>query len=249
MTSGLGDQSYQVTVVLPTYNELGSLPRVVKEIHHALAQIPHEVLVVDDNSPDGTWRWVEEEHREDSLLRLIRRTEKPGLSASVLEGFRHAGADRWIVMDADGQHDPALLPLMCERLAVHELVVGSRYAEGGSTGRWTLSRWLGSRGATWLARLILNVSLSDPMSGYFGIQRRAFASIQDEVNPRGFKILLELYYRMSRRKGKARVDFLELPFEFQPRIAGQSKLTGRIVWQYLCMLISLRKERIVPCKG
>ena len=232
----------EASVILPTFNERESLPRVIEEIHASLGEISHEIVVADDDSPDGTWRWVEEQSALDPALRLLRRTDNPGLSASVLDGFRVAKGEKLFVMDADGQHDPSLLPQMCRSLETHELVVPSRYLADGGTGRWNPVRRLGSRGATWLARLVLNAPLSDPMSGYFGIRREAFGRVASSMNPRGFKVLLELYYRLSRDHGARRVSYQELPYQFRTRLAGSSKLSGRIVWQYLLMLVALRKE-------
>lgn len=230
----------EVSVILPTFNERASLPALVPQIHEALAGIPHEIIVADDNSPDGTWQWVEEAMQTDPALRLVRRMANPGLSPAVLDGFAHARAGRWIVMDADGQHDPSILPAMVRALETHDLVVGSRYVPGGSTGRWSLGRWIGSRGATLLAQLVLNVTLSDPMSGYFGLRREAYAPIHSSINVRGFKILLELYARMHRHAASLRVR--EVPFTFRSRMAGESKVSGRIAWQYLQQLFALRRD-------
>ena len=236
----------EVTVILPTFNERQSLPRVIPEIHGALRGIPHEVLVVDDNSPDGTWQWVLEAQRADPRLRLLRRMANPGLSAAVLEGFAAARADRWIVMDGDGQHDPSILPAICQALSRYELVVPSRYLRGGGTGGWNPVRWFGSRLATWMAQAILNVRLSDPVSGYFGMQRQAYAPIAARMNPRGFKVLLELYYRLSRRTPARHVMYVEVPYTFRARVAGDSKFSRRVIWQYVQMLLALRREEPWP---
>lgn len=232
----------EISVILPTFNERASVPGVVRSIHQALAGWPHEVVVVDDNSPDGTWRWAEEASRSDPGLRVVRRMSDPGLSASVLDGFKAARGSKWIVMDADGQHDAALLARMAQALDQHELVVASRYASGGEIGRWTLVRRAGSLGATWLAQLLLNVPLTDPMSGFFGVRSDAASPVMPGMNPRGFKVLLELYYRLGRRAGKAGVRCAELPYRFGRRTAGASKLNQRIIWQYLQMLLELRLE-------
>lgn len=235
-----------VSIILPTYNERECLPTVVREIHDVLGPLRHEIIVVDDNSPDRTWEWVESEAQRNPFLRLIRRMKNPGLSAAVLEGFAAARADRWIVMDADGQHDPGILSTMYRALDARELVVSSRYVQRGGTGRWSLSRWWGSRIATWLAQLILNVRLSDPMSGYFGIRREAFTRVQATMNPKGFKILLELCYRLGKHQPRPEEVCVEVPYRFRGRLAGESKLTSRIVSQYLRMLLTLRKEEPLP---
>jgi dolichol-phosphate mannosyltransferase len=236
----------EVTVILPTHNERESVPRVIGEIHQALSGTEHEIIVVDHHSPDGTGQWVEAASQHDRSLRLVWQSGAAGLSAAVLQGFRAARSDRWVVMDADGQHEPAILPVMCRALAAHELVVASRYARGGSTGRWSPARWVGSRVATWLAQLILNVALSDPLSGYFGIRREAFADVAATANPAGFKILLELYYRLNHRRDREGVLCIEVPYRFRQRVAGESKLTRAVIWHYLRMLMKLRREESWP---
>lgn len=230
-----------VSVILPTFNERESLPRVVREVHEALAGIPHEILVVDDDSPDQTWQWVEAAAQTDQALRLLRRMTNHGLSAAVLDGLQAARGEKCIVMDADGQHDPKLLPQVSEALTAYELVVASRYRGGGGTGRWNPLRWLASRMATWFAQLLLNVSLTDPMSGFFGVRRAAFCDVAGAMDPRGFKVLLELYYRLNRRPGAVRCG--ELPYQFRGRLAGTSKLSGHVIREYVQQVLVLRGAR------
>jgi len=235
-------QAPEMSIVLPTLNERGSLPRVIEEIHAALRDVSHEVIVVDDDSIDGTSAWVEHAMVQDSGLHLVRRRVEPDLSQAVIEGFRAARADRFIVMDADGQHDPALLPAMSQLLATHELVVASRYLPEAGRATMTATRLVGGQGARWLAQLLLNVSLSDPMAGFFGVRREAYASVAAQMDPHGYKILLELYVRLARRSRAAGVTVAELPYRFRARIDGTSKLSRRVVWQYLAMLVRLWRE-------
>lgn len=235
-------QTPDISIVLPTLNERGSLPRVIEEIHEVLSQVPHEVIVVDDDSADGTWEWVEQAMRHDTCLRLVRRLAEPDLSQAVIEGFRAARADRFIAMDADGQHDPALLPAMSQGLLHSDVVVASRYLPGGGKDSMTMTRSLGGQGARRLAQLLLDVSLSDPMAGFFGIRRAAYERIAAQMKPRGYKILLELYVRLVRCAGEDGVKYAEFPYYFRARIDGASKLSRRVVWQYLAMLVRLWRE-------
>ncbi len=235
-------QAPEMSVVLPTLNERGSLPRVIDEIHRALQRVSHEVIVVDDDSNDGTPEWVEQATAQDPSLHLVRRRAEPDLSRAGIEGFRAAHADRFIVMDADGQHDPALLPAISQLLATHDLVVASRYLPEAGRATMTATRLVGGQGARRLAQLLLNVPLSDPMAGFFGVRREAYASVAAQMDPHGYKILLELYVRLARRSGAAGVKVAELPYRFQARIDGTSKLSRRVVWQYLAMLVRLWRE-------
>lgn len=245
MSEQIGLPPPHVSIVLPTLNERDSLPRVIAEVHAVLSHVPHEVIVVDDHSTDGTWEWVERATAHDPRLRLLRRNQKPDLSGAVLDGFQVARSDSFIVMDADGQHDPTLLPIMLQQLATHELVVASRYLPGAGRAVLTARRWVVGQGARWLARLLLNVPLSDPMAGFFAVRRETYASVAAYMNPRGYKVLLELYVRLARRPERAEVRVAELPYCFRARIAGRSKLSSRVVWQYLVMVMKLWRAMLL----
>lgn len=232
----------QVSVVLPTVNERENLPSVIDEIHRALQSVAHEIIVVDDRSTDGTWQWVEEAARHDHALRVVCRTGEPDLSQAVLEGFQAARAQRWIVMDADGQHDPGILPALVDALQTHDLVVASRYLPGAHVEIRTLPRRLVSRLTQWSAQAALGVTLSDPMAGFFGIRRTAYEAVAERLNPRGYKILLELYVRLSQHVRPRPVSCLEIPCRFRPRRRGRSKANIRVALQYLAMLLKLRRR-------
>jgi len=221
----------KVTIVSPTYNEAENVPRLAREVDKALSGIDYELLIADDDSPDGTWAVAQELADTNPRLRVLRRTQNRGLSAAVIEAFSSCSSDYVGVIDADLQHDPSILAQMIAALdRGADVAVGSRYVQGGGTGKWNAFRRFQSWVATKLARTFLGVELTDPMSGYFILRRADFNRLQKQLDLRGFKILLELIARLA----PSRLE--EIPFTFRTRVAGESKLSSRIVLQYLGQL-------------
>jgi len=221
----------KVTIVSPTYNEADNLPRLSHDMGTVLSGIDYELLIADDDSPDRTWAVAQELATQNPRIRVLRRTTDRGLSAAVIEGFLSSSSDYVGVIDADLQHDPAILPQMIAALdAGAGIAVGSRYVEGGGTGTWNAARRFQSWVATKLAQIFLGVELTDPMSGYFILRRGDFNRIHKQLNSSGFKILLEIIARLA----PSRLE--EVPYTFRTRVAGQSKLSSRVVLQYLGQL-------------
>jgi len=221
----------KVTIVSPTYNEAENVPRLVHDVDTALSGIDYELVIADDNSPDCTWAVALDLANQNPRLRVLRRTRNRGLSAAVIEGFLSSTSDYVGVIDADLQHDPAILRQMIAALdAGAEIAVGSRYVDGGGTGTWNAVRRFQSWVATRLARTFLGVELSDPMSGYFILRRADFNRIYKQLDASGFKILLEIIARLAPSR------LAEVPYTFRARVAGQSKLSSKVVLQYLGQL-------------
>ncbi|MBR33294.1 MAG: hypothetical protein CMN77_18485 [Spirochaetaceae bacterium] len=224
-----------LSVILPTYNESTNLPILLGKLRTALSEVSHEILVVDDNSPDRTWEIAEDIATKDDSIRVIRRITDRGLSSAVITGMEVAEGEIFAVMDADLQHDEALLPRMVQTLqGGFDLVVGSRAEEGGSYGQWSRRRRFISWVATFLARLFLPLEIKDPMSGFFALKRDVFEKSANRINPRGFKILLEFIGRTPGLKMK------ELGYHFRNRQHGETKLSGSVVRNYLVALFDLR---------
>jgi dolichol-phosphate mannosyltransferase len=229
-----------LSVITPTYNEAENLPLLVEELHAALDGIPHEIVVADDDSPDGTWEVAEKLADDDPTIRVMRRFHDKGLSAAVLDGMSIARGRYLAVIDADLQHDPAALPRMleeCERGA--DVCVGSRSTEGGGYGDWSVGRRIVSWVATLIARILLRVPASDPMSGFFVISEQAYARTAPSINPRGFKILLEF---IGRNRG---LKVTEVGYTFRNREHGETKLNGSVIRSYLLGVAELRLGRQV----
>lgn len=224
----------KLSVISPTYNESKNVGRLIDELEKALRGVDYEILISDDDSPDLTWVQVEEIARRNPRVRVLRRVNNRGLGASVIDGFSCATGEVVACIDADLQHDPAILPRMLKELTNgFELVVGSRYAEGGSTGDWGFIRRLESMVATKMAHWLLGLKMRDPMAGYFMLRRDDFTRVRDRLDGRGFKILLEIAANLR----PSRV--CEVPYTFRSRTAGQSKLSGKIIYSYLVQLLRL----------
>lgn len=228
----------KASLVVPTFNESANLAELLDRVREAMTGRDFEVWIVDDDSPDGTWRTAESYAASHPEVRVVRRLGERGLSSAVIEGFRRAGGDVLCVMDADLSHDPALLPRLVDAVeAGADLAVGSRRVPGGGADNWPWYRRLASDGATALARSWLGITLADPMSGYFALRRPVFERVSSKLKPKGYKILLEIACRA------APLRVVELPFIFRDRKQGVSKVTPGVAREFLKSLWELRRER------
>ncbi len=231
------------SVVIPTYNEKENIGVLLERLVKILAGREFEIIVADDDSPDMTWQVVEELSKKDPRIRCIRRTHDKGLSPSIVEGFDSAKGEYLCVMDADLQHDESFLPKMLEECAKCDLVFGSRYAPGGGIeGGWPIHRRIMSWAATAMAKGFLGIKTSDPMSGFFVVKALSYKRIRQYLNPRGFKILLEIMYLLQIHPEKS--EFKEVPIFFRKRVAGESKLGIGVMKDYLVSLWKLSKVTI-----
>lgn len=227
------EHSAELVVIVPTLDEADNLPELIRRIFLAVttAVIATELLIVDDNSQDGT-EAVVKQLANQYPIRLITRTLDRGLATAVLHGIKQSRHDYVIVMDADLSHPPEDLPRLFQRLKEGaDFVVGSRYVNGGSTdARWSTFRWLNSKVAVILARGLTD--LKDPMAGFFGFRRSILASAPQLV-PVGYKIALEILVKGNCQKVE------EIPIAFSDRTKGKSKLTLQQQFLYLRHLLRL----------
>ena len=234
-----------VTVVSPTFNERDNVLELISRLERVLDGERWEVVFVDDDSADGTIDVLRRVARRDTRVRVLHRIGRRGLSSAVVEGILASSAPHVVVMDADLQHDEAVLPEMLRRLREDDvdLVVGTRYADGGSTGAWAEHRVQISKVSSRIARLVTGVELSDPMSGYFAMRREAFDGVVRRLSPQGFKILLDV---VASARGTLRVA--EVPFTFRSRQHGESKLDTAVAWDYLTLLLDKTIGQFVPAR-
>jgi len=232
----------ELTVVLPAFNERTNIPVMVERLSHALEGIDWEVIVVDDNSPDGTAAVARTIGAQDRRVRCIRRIGRRGLAGACIEGMLASQARYVAVMDADGQHDETLLTRMVATLrgGNTDLVVASRYIDGTtdtgfSTGRAKASQW-----STALARKLLKVELTDPMSGFFMLRRVLIDDLAPRLSTQGFKILLDIA-----ATGRDTLRVTELPYVFGARLAGQSKLDARVALDFGQLLLAKLTDDVV----
>jgi dolichol-phosphate mannosyltransferase len=239
-----GSEHEKLALVIPTLHEAANLGPLLCRLRSTLESIdmPWEIIVVDDESRDGTEEIVAAIAREDPRVRLLVRRGEFGLSGAVLQGWKHTGASILGAMDADGQHPPELLPVLLAEIGMgHGIAIGSRYA-GPGRGGWNPVRRLISRAAIWVARPLQSMRLRvrDPLSGFFIVKRQCIENVAFQTS--GFKLLLEILVR-------GRVDSVkEVPFAFGPRRAGRSKVTARVAWHYLTLLARLYRARFAMAR-
>lgn len=232
-------------MIIPTFNEVDNVEELVRRLHHVLAGVAWEAVFVDDDSTDGTAAKLHELSNCDPQVRCLRRVGRRGLSSACVEGMLSTGARFLAVMDADLQHDEALLAGMLQALRDEpvDLVVGTRYMDGGDVGEWHASRQKISTLATHMSQKMLGLNLRDPMSGFFMLRRSSFEAAVYGLSSIGFKILVDL---VASSPTPLRVK--ELPYQFRTRLAGESKLDNRVAWDYLMLLADKTVGRYIPTR-
>lgn len=235
----------ELTVVVPTFNERENVGRLLELLSFALVGIEWEAIFVDDNSSDGTADYLAALSRTDRRVRLIRRFGRRGLSSAVVEGMLASTALVVAVIDADLQHDERILPDLYRAVSEQgaELAIGSRYAEGGSTGDWALHRRIISTFATRVAQRVARVAVSDPMSGFFAIDRAALVRIAPRLSAVGYKLLLDIV-----ASAPEPLCIAERTYSFRCREQGESKLDSRIAIEYAELLAEKTIGRFVPIR-
>ena len=227
------------SVIVPAYKEKANIRPLTTRLFAALgndASKTTELIFVDDNSQDGSVEEVDALKKEGYNVKIIVRTKERGLSSAVLRGFYDAEGEYLICMDADLQHPPESVPSLFESLKTHPFVIGTRYAPGvGIDKDWPLYRRVISSTARMMARPL--TTASDPMSGFFGLQKKYLLQAkQDQINSKGFKIALELLAKLPLPQDQ---PIGEVPFSFGVRTEGESKLSGKVIVQYLEQLKEL----------
>jgi dolichol-phosphate mannosyltransferase len=235
----------QLSVVVPTFNERDNVTKLFHKLEATLSGVAWEVIFVDDNSPDGTWDVVRGLARQDSRVRCVRRIGRRGLSGACIEGILASSAPCAAVMDADLQHDETQLPKMLALLqsGQAELVVGSRYVEGGSADSFDKQRAGASALATEVAKRVLGVRVADPMSGFFMIRRDRFEQLAPQLSTQGFKILLDI---VATARGELRT--VEVPYSFGSRLHGESKLDSLVALDFLGLVLAKLTNDVVSLR-
>ena len=203
-----------ISVIVPTYNEIENIEKLIFRVHEILSKYKYELIIVDDNSPDGTSD-AAQRLSIDYPVKVLKRRGKLGLGSAVLYGFKHAKGDILGVIDADFQHPPVYIKEFVNAVSNgQDIAVGSRYVKGGNIEGWSKFRMLVSGGAIMLSSPLTNIK--DPMSGFFFIKRKVIENVS--LNPIGYKILLEILVKGSYNNVK------EIPYTFKLREGGESKL-------------------------
>src|SRR6266516_4538294 len=214
-------------IIIPTYNELENLRPLLEKVFSFASDT--DVLVVDDNSSDGTGKLADEIHEENPQVNVLHRAGKLGLGTAYIAGFKYAVAQNYdaaFEMDADFSHDPRYLPDFLKAIENADLVIGSRYIPGGDTPNWTMLRRLISGGGNIFARFMLGIPVHDCTAGYRCYRRKVLESIDlDTIQSQGYAFQIELVYRVMQHGFK----IVETPIVFKDRRVGKSKMSRKIV--------------------
>jgi dolichol-phosphate mannosyltransferase len=230
-------------IVLPTYNEVENLPQIAPAILEKLPQAT--LLVVDDSSPDGTGDLANRMALENPRVKVLHRAAKQGLGKAYTDGFRRAlddGAEIVIQMDADWSHDPSYLPGMVAALQNGaDLVIGSRYVPGGGVRNWGILRRIVSRGGSMFARIVLGLAAHDLTGGFKAWRRATLAALPwESLHSGGYVFQIETTFRAAR----AGARIVELPIVFVDRQLGASKMSRRIIFEALVVVLRLRWDEL-----
>jgi dolichol-phosphate mannosyltransferase len=235
----------EVSIVIPTFNERANVTELIARVERALRGVAWEMIFVDDDSPDGTSSEVKSIAGRDSRIRCLRRIGRRGLSSACIEGMLSAAAPVLVVMDADLQHDESKIPEMLAALRADgaDMVIASRYTEGGTVGEWDKTRALMSRVATRLSRIVCKQTVSDPMSGFFMVRAEVLDSCVRQLSGKGFKILLDMIASCPQP-----VRVAEVPYTFRERLHGESKLDSLVMWDFGMLLAEKTIGRYIPVR-
>jgi len=233
LVKSTGDKTNaQISIIIPTYNESQNIISILKSIGSNLPKnLNTEAIVVDDNSPDGTGKLVEDylknfKKMADYTIEIIHRKAKDGLGSAILKGIQQAGGDTIVVMDCDFSHPPQIIPKLIESIKKYQydIVVASRYIKGGKIQGWSLKRKIMSKFATLIAKKGLGIDTKDPMSGFFAFKRNIIKGLN--IDAIGYKFLLEILVKTKN------VSIKEIPYTFQDRELGSSKLSIKTIFDY-----------------
>ncbi len=235
----------ELCVVIPVLNERDNIAPLIARLDTALAGIAWEVIYVDDDSTDGTRAAIAAAAASDPRVRMIHRVGRRGLASAFIEGARASFAPVLAAIDGDMQHDETLLPLMLNALRTQnaDIVIGSRNVAGGGMGEWNKTRVGMSNAATWLSSIVLHAHVSDPMSGFFMLNRSCFDAAAPKLSAIGFKILLDIIASLPRPP-----HIVELPYTFRSRQHGESKLDAGVLRDFAMLLIDKLVGHIVPVR-
>ena len=238
-SESLQENKDQISIIIPTYNESQNILQILKSIKDNLPKnFVTQAIVVDDNSPDGTGKLVEDylksvKKMADYTIEIIHRKAKDGLGSAILKGIQHAKGDTIVVMDSDFSHPPQIIPKLIESIKKYQydIAVASRYIKGGKIQGWSFKRKTMSKFATLIAKKGLGIDAKDPMSGFFAFKRNIIKGLN--IDAIGYKILLEILVKTKD------VNIKEIPYTFQDRKFGSSKLNIKTIFDYSRSVLKL----------
>jgi dolichol-phosphate mannosyltransferase len=235
----------ELAVIIPTYNERENVLPLIESLKKALVETQWEAIFVDDDSPDGTSEAVQMVAARYARVHILKRIGRKGLASACIEGMLASAAPYLAVMDGDLQHDETILPTMLQRMKMKNLdvVVGSRCSAGGSMGAFSKERvWLSNLGKK-ISRAVCHCDVSDPMSGFFIVNRKYFDRVAPHLTGAGFKILVDI---LASSPGPVRLG--EVGYQFRNRLRGESKLDANVEFEYLFLVLDKMIGRWVPTR-
>jgi dolichol-phosphate mannosyltransferase len=236
--------SKKLSVIIPTFNEAENIAPLLSRLSTVLnSKHEYEIIVSDDDSPDGTWQIVKEFSKQNPCVRLIhRKGKKKGLSLSVIDAFSESNGEILLVMDGDGQHDESIIPEMIAVAQDKDMVIGSRFMRNSTIEEnWPIYRLGASKTAIFLLSALLGIKLSDPMSGCFAVSKNALSIVSPYLKGEGFKIMLEILYVLMKKSPDSRIS--EFGIKFKKREKGESKLGIAVGLDFLKMIFRLRMTK------
>lgn len=230
-------------VIIPTYNELDNLKRLLPEILNEYPWL--SILIVDDNSPDGTANFVEELRDKDKRVNILKRGKKMGLGTAYVAGFKFMlsnGFDAAIQMDADFSHDPQEIKNFLDKIKTHDLVIGSRYTNGVRVVNWPIKRLLLSYFANLYTRIITGMPVKDATGGFKCFKKEVLEAIDlNKIHSNGYSFQIEMNYKAWKKKFR----LCEIPITFVDRVHGTSKMSKKIVYEAVFMVWKLRFKSLI----
>ncbi len=227
----------KISVIVPTYNEVDNIEDLIVGLRTVLTDVDYQIVVVDDNSPDGTYYAVKQIAERDSHVLPLLRQSKQGLASAILHGFEASDGKIVVMMDSDLSHRPQDLPALLDAVREYDLVIGSRYVDGGEIFGMSSYRKLASRVSIGISRMMLGLPYEDTTSGFAVFRRGVLDYVAPKLEPAGFKLLLEVLAKCP----EARVK--EVPITFVNRRMGKSKFGAGEVFKFLQLCWRLRGER------
>ncbi len=229
------------SVVIPTMNEAGNIVELARRIENVLKK-DFEIIVVDENSPDGTYNLIKEYGKGKNYIRPMLNDGERGLSPSIVKGFDNAQGEFLCCMDGDLQHDETCLVNMFKAAENADMVIGSRYVSGGGfADKWNPVRKIISSLSAMIANIMLGTKLTDPTSGFFVVRKSSYNEIRNSLNPKGFKIMLETFFNLKNAGKSYRI--VEEGIIFRNRTSGSSKLSFKVILLSFKMLYQLRRRK------
>lgn len=237
--------SYELSIIVPTLNEVGNIRMLCNKISAALKEIKWEIIFVDDNSTDGTKELLDQISSQNQNIRPIHRVGRKGLSSACIEGIMASKAPIVAVMDADLQHDETLLPVMFAEFSKTSLdiAIASRFAAGANLGEFSAKREFISNTGNLLSRLVIRSRLTDPLSGFFMLRKKVFLELSPRLYGKGFKILLDIFASSPKP-----LNFTEVPLKFGTRHSGESKLDTTVALEFIGLLFHKLFGKVTPVR-